>query len=300
MEILRELEKNFWIVYLLLIAILAYQFADIAVTVVKLETASSFGIQNKGKSKNKGNNTESSNTSSTKYSNIINNDIFNTSKKTPDVIKTEETLKVDINNLDSIPLSNSGLVLLGTSTSEKGEKIALIKNKSEVAVYHLKEQTPAGKIDKILRRAVIFNNNGKAEKIVLDTAPPKIKEAKEAKSTQEIKGINLFSAKEIDKTIRRSDIQLENISELMTQVKMTPFYVDGRNSGFLISQIKPESVFAKLGIMNGDVIEEVNGRKIEIPEKAYDLYKDLMNEEKISVMIRRRNEHMVINYRLTD
>ena len=142
-----------------------------------------------------------------------------------------------------------------------------------------------------------MNNNGKAEKLVLDTAPPKMKNIEISKIS---KGIRSIPSTSFSKSIKRSALGLGNMSEFMTQMKLSPFILDGKTKGFLVSQIKPQSVFLKLGIMNGDVIEEINGTKIESPEKAYEVYKQLMNENTISVKINRAKKNMIMTYQLTD
>jgi len=299
MDIIRQIEKNFWVVYLLLIAVLSYQLADIAGAIVGMKAISSMNFQSEKKLTNNREKTPPAVNPAVKFSDIIKNNIFNTSKRAPNIKKNQNSVIVDINNLDSIPLSRSGLELLGTSISEKKNKIALIKNKSDVDIFHLNDQVPGGKINQILRRAVILNNNGKAEKLVLDTAPPKIKSIGTSKNIMN-QGINTVTSTSFKMSIKRSTLGLGNMNEFMTQMRLTPSIIDGKTKGFLVSQSKPGSIFSKLGILNGDVIEEINGTKIEIPENAYEVYRKLMSENSISVQLTRAKKRMTMTYQLTD
>ncbi len=301
MEFIRQIEKYFWAVYLFLIAVLCYQLADTATSVIRMELFSSISQEESSLQNDKSDQLQpsaSAITPASKFDDIVKANIFNTSKKTPEIKKDKEAIIVNIDNLDSIPLSRSGLQLLGTSTGENNEKIALIKNKQEVDVFRVNEQTPGGKVNQILRRNVILINNGKPEKLVLDTAPPEIKSFSREKTA--VPGIMKTSETSLERRIQRSQLGLGNMSDFMTQMRLSPFLLNGKTNGFLVSQIKPGSVLSKLGIMNGDVIKEINSTKILSPEKAYEVYKQLMNKDSVSVSISRANKNMTLNYQLTD
>lgn len=299
MDIIRQIEKYFWVVYLFLIAVLSYQFADISGAIVRMKAISSTNNQSGKKIMNNPEKAPPAVNPAVKFSDIIKSNIFNTSQKTPDIIKNQKAIIININDLDSIPLSRSGLELLGTSTSEKNDKIAVIQNKSDVDVYHLNDQIPGGKINQIFRRAVVLVNNGKPEKLVLDTAPPKMENIDTSKKINSQRPNNVASTS-FNMSIKRSSLGLGDMSDFMTQMRLTPFLIDEKAEGFLVSQIKPGSIFSKLGILNGDVIEEINDTKIDIPEKAYEVYKQLMNESSISVKLTRARKNMTMTYQLTD
>ena len=57
-------------------------------------------------------------------------------------------------------------------------------------------------------------------------------------------------------------------------------------------------VIAKVGIMNGDVIQKVNGYDINSPEKALQIYSMLKNETKISIDVVRNGRPKTYEYEI--
>ncbi|MEA2047187.1 MAG: PDZ domain-containing protein [Campylobacterota bacterium] len=71
----------------------------------------------------------------------------------------------------------------------------------------------------------------------------------------------------------------------------------GKNlKGFSISFIRKGSPFEKLGLKRGDVIQTVNGQKIDSEKAAFDIYKDIGNIENLTLVIQRGKEEMELEY----
>jgi len=91
---------------------------------------------------------------------------------------------------------------------------------------------------------------------------------------------------------------LENINQLITQIRVVPNFQDGKANGFKVFAIKPNSIFSKIGLKNGDVIQNVNDREITSPDKAFAAFQDLKEEKSLSVDILRRGSKKTINYQI--
>lgn len=70
------------------------------------------------------------------------------------------------------------------------------------------------------------------------------------------------------------------------------------NKGYMITYIKPKSVFEKIGLKKGDIILEVNGRKLKNDADAWDLYKHAKEFENFEIKILRKNKEKVIEYEM--
>src|SRR5262249_3532435 len=55
---------------------------------------------------------------------------------------------------------------------------------------------------------------------------------------------------------------VDNMSGLMTQLRAVAEVQDGRPAGFRLFQIRDDSLFARLGLRNGDVVQRVNGAPV--------------------------------------
>ena len=56
---------------------------------------------------------------------------------------------------------------------------------------------------------------------------------------------------------------IDNMSGLMTQLRAVAEVADGRPAGFRLFQIKEDSLFRRLGLQDGDVVQRVNGNAVE-------------------------------------
>jgi general secretion pathway protein C len=86
---------------------------------------------------------------------------------------------------------------------------------------------------------------------------------------------------EVDKSV--IDQALGNMSVLATQARIVPAFKDGKPNGFKLFSIQPGSLYASLGIENGDVIQRINGYEINSPEKALELYQKLRESSHVSI-----------------
>jgi general secretion pathway protein C len=91
---------------------------------------------------------------------------------------------------------------------------------------------------------------------------------------------------------------MENINDLMTQVRVRPYFRRGKPEGLIVSQIQPDSVFSDLGLKNGDILVNVNGKRISSPEEALQLYNGLKSGSEVSIEITRRGRKKMFTYQI--
>ena len=99
-------------------------------------------------------------------------------------------------------------------------------------------------------------------------------------------------------SLRRSYIEqaMTDMATLMTQVQIRPHMEDGIPSGLALSSIKPNSIFRRMGLRNGDVITGVDGREISSVNDALGLVENLQNASNVSVQLKRRGREKNIEY----
>ena len=88
------------------------------------------------------------------------------------------------------------------------------------------------------------------------------------------------------------------MSSLATEARIVPYFENGESKGFKLYSIKPNSLIAKVGIMNGDIIRKVNGYDINSPEKALQVYSLLKSENRISIDITRNGRPKTFEYEI--
>ena len=65
---------------------------------------------------------------------------------------------------------------------------------------------------------------------------------------------------------------MEDIGDLLSQATFRPHIEDGRPAGISITGIKPNAIFRKLRLRNGDVITGVNSQSITSVDDAMKVF----------------------------
>lgn len=109
-------------------------------------------------------------------------------------------------------------------------------------------------------------------------------------------GVNKVSDTQFDIDGTFLAAQLENMNDLMTQARTVPSYQNGKANGYKLFSIKPNSLYQKIGLQNGDVISKINGYDLSSPDKALEVYAKMKDAPSIQVDVKRRGRDMTMNY----
>jgi general secretion pathway protein C len=90
----------------------------------------------------------------------------------------------------------------------------------------------------------------------------------------------------------------DNMSGLLTQLRAVAEVHDGRPAGFRLFQIRAGSLFARLGLRDGDVVERVNGTAIGEPAALLGFLQRLGDERRVALDIVRGDAPRTLVYDL--
>ena len=90
----------------------------------------------------------------------------------------------------------------------------------------------------------------------------------------------------------------EDPTGLLTQLRAVAEVQDGRPSGFRLFQMKDDSIFRRLGLQNGDVVQRVNGQPLADPSNLLAFLQRLRTEPRVALDIRRGPERRTLVYDL--
>jgi general secretion pathway protein C len=91
---------------------------------------------------------------------------------------------------------------------------------------------------------------------------------------------------------------VDDMSGLMTQLRAVAEVRDGRPAGFRLFQMKDGSIFRRLGLENGDVVQRVNGEAVSDPATLLAFLQRLRTEPRVALDIRRGTERRTMVYDL--
>jgi general secretion pathway protein C len=203
--------------------------------------------------------------------------------------------------LDDIPtaVNSLGLKLVGTVVANKPEESsAIIEDRStrKQEVYQEGDRVKEALIKRILRHNVVINAGRRDEVLTMEPEEstgktPARERAPRAQQRSAAGGSIRLDRQELES-------QMANLNELMQQVRIRPFMEGRQPAGFLVSNIKPGSLFSKMGLRNGDVIQGINGEMITTPDQAVELYESLMEGGEIALEIKRGRRKQNLSYQV--
>lgn len=210
----------------------------------------------------------------------------------------ETDTKIPDISVDDLEPTALNVALLGTVSGDEKTARAIIQDKAKKSQSLFKEGDTIqnAQIMKILRGKVILKVGEKNQVLIMEeqstaSASSRRKPStrrRSASQSQESTNITLDRA-----TVNKS---LENITELLSQVRVRPHYKDGKADGLMISQVRPNTIFTRLGLRNGDIIQNIDGEAIEDPDDILDFYEELKSGSSVSLGIQRRGKKKVVNY----
>jgi general secretion pathway protein C len=156
---------------------------------------------------------------------------------------------------------------------------------------------------RVLTKRVYIKNQGRLEYLELDgSAPPPAAAPQPAVVASNDPG-DIDPGKSLQCsgnscTIERAfvDKMLSNTAALATAARFVPSIKDGKPNGFKLYAIRPNSIFGRIGLQNGDTIKAINGMDMSSPDKALEIYTKLRYASHLSVSIERRNENQTLDY----
>jgi general secretion pathway protein C len=89
-----------------------------------------------------------------------------------------------------------------------------------------------------------------------------------------------------------------NVGSLSSQATVTPYFVQGQQLGFRLSQIRAGGVLQQIGLQEGDVLQKVNGLDIHTPQEALQAYQQLQTESTVRLSILRNNSPTTLTYEI--
>ncbi len=228
------------------------------------------------------------------YRAITERNIFGSLKGASEEIKPSE-----YENLEPTSLK---LALVGTIAGSDKDAAAVIEetDKRRQELYRLGDSVKDATLKAILEGKVVLSVDGKDE--ILTMVEPS---SRRSSSSSTVRG-SITSSRAVTpqrrstgvtRTIRRSDIQksLEDVSGLLGQARIVSA---PSGDGFALSNIKSGSLFAKMGLRNGDTVQGVDDRPITGTEDVVSFYEELGSASNITLNVIRSGREMSLPFRI--
>jgi general secretion pathway protein C len=232
------------------------------------------------------------------YTLISRKNIFNSEqgKKEEPVVAEEEPIEE----------STLDVVLLGTAIGPPEDTFAVIEDPTtrEQDLYQVGDTVHGeARITKVARCRIVLQRDGGKEVLECIEPDERRRPASRRRFSRRSarpsgKGIKRVSSYKYLIDEERVDSALANVNKLMTQIRVVPHFKKGGPQGYRVFAVKPHSLFAKLGLRNGDIVQSINGREILTPGDAYQAYQELRNTRNLDLQIVRSGVRRTLDYEI--
>ena len=89
---------------------------------------------------------------------------------------------------------------------------------------------------------------------------------------------------------------LQDMGSMLRQAQVRPYFNAGVPDGFMVTNIQAGSLYDKMGIAEGDIIQGIDSRNIRTADDMMSLLNTLKNASNMSLSIRRSGRQETLNY----
>ncbi len=195
-------------------------------------------------------------------------------------------------------ISQTDLLLIGTISGMGNRSYAIFSDKTgKQDLFRMGEDVfGLGKLVEVGKDSVVIASKGRRLEVpftdlavVKEGAPGKSSPASFGKRTGE-------SSYLIDQ--QRVQQALEKPDQLMTDARFVPHFVDGRQEGFVVREVRPGGIYQSLGLVNGDVLLRINEFTISSPDTALQAITALKGIDRAQLDIIRNGTKMTMTYQI--
>lgn len=204
----------------------------------------------------------------------------------------EVTQEIEAEEIGELEPTSLKIALLGTVVGSEQNCFAIIeeKDKKKQGLYRVGDSIQSAIVKRILRGKVILRVKDRDKILTIEEAATSRAKREDLRPRPIKKGETI--------TVRRADVErsLKNVHQLLSQARVRPHFSEGKADGLAITHIKAGSIFARLGLKNGDIVQGIDGRDIKSPEDVLEMYKKLTLGSEVAIEIKRNGEQKIINY----
>jgi type II secretion system protein C len=247
---------------------------------------------------------------------IIKRNIFNIDGKTgEEEVDPKDQIPGGAPVKTTLPLQLIGIIYGGRPDAG----IVVVKNtaKNTQGSFFAGESLAADAvITEILEDRIILQRTGRREYLELENKTIEIKRRK--KDPKDIKaglvtvkkagdgvpasykeeGFEREGTKILMSTDYRQKLLTTDFAKVLQDVKAEPNLVGKELNGFRLTRIRADSVYQKAGLLDGDIIKEINGVSLIDPGQAIKLLNNLRGESEIELRLERNGSPLTLSMKV--
>ncbi len=194
----------------------------------------------------------------------------------------------------------AGLTLVGTVSGSPRYSYAVFLDKSNnQEIFRTGDAVhDYGVLQKVEKDRVFIKNNGTLVEVpvadflaVVDANPAQNNNRPSAFAKNINEGAYIVDQRKVQQAV-------EKPNQIMTDARLLPNIADGKQQGFILSEVKQGGIYQSLGLQNGDVLLRINEFNISNPENALQAFMTLKGMDRVQLDIVRGGARMTMNYQI--
>lgn len=178
-------------------------------------------------------------------------------------------------------------------TGKDGFAVIEEKGKNKQLLYKVGNVVAGAKVVKITRNAVTFVVGDK-ERILkmIDTSQGPLLPPTPSRPPAAV------SRGGAPMVVSRSEVDasLKDMGTMLSQAQIRPYYADGVPDGFMITNIKPGSIYEKIGLAEGDIVQGTNDRRLVTADDMTALYNSMKAGSSMTLKVKRGGQQRDLQY----
>lgn len=210
----------------------------------------------------------------------------------------------------TLPIKVLGIMMIGDGKDKRSS--TSIESGGKTDAYGVDEEmviASNAKLVQIKPNRIEFVNGGRLEYAELDMGvgenifgPPKTTVASIATGEKEVKpskdsGVAKLADNKFAVDQKEIDNAMANPEVLYTEIRAVPNFENGKVSGMKVLSIKPGSIFSKLGIKRGDVLQQINGMDLDV-KQGFQIFSQLKDQKTFNMNVQRDGAKTTLEYEI--
>jgi general secretion pathway protein C len=109
-------------------------------------------------------------------------------------------------------------------------------------------------------------------------------------------GMNQAPPRSVNLSKKAVNENLSDLKSIMSQAVVRPFLNEGVQNGYIISNIAPNSLYEKMGLQNGDIINDINDKPMRSADNLLQMVNLMQSGGSITLNVKRNGRIETINY----
>jgi len=203
------------------------------------------------------------------------------------------------------------LILLGTIVAGGEDKsYAIIEDveKKDQGLYEIGDKILDAKIINIKRNEVVLQRGQQREILYAfvsdvsskESLMPAVGSGDEVKKPSGISAVEEVGINRWRVSKSKAIQEIGSLNNVLNGLKIKPKIVNGKIRGMIVDNVSENNVLTALGVHEGDVVEGVNGKGITTMRGAFEIFRGLKDSKDVSVVVKRGDKRVVLDYQLVD